>query len=88
MKLKSNYTLTGLGDEFVAVPLDGGDDFHGIVKLNESGAEVFRGLTEGLKFEQLAQRLMGKYAGLDLDTANKAVKAVVDQLKEAGLLET
>ena len=87
MKLKKSFTLTGLGNEFVAVALDGGDDFHGIVKLNESGAEVFRGMIEGQNVEQLAKRLMDKYDRLDIETANKAVTSVVDQLKAAGLLE-
>lgn len=87
MKLKNNFTLMGLAGEYVAVPLDGGENFHGIVKLNESGAEVFCGLTDGQDTEQLARRLMEKYKGLDRETANKAVAVVVDQLKNAGLLE-
>jgi hypothetical protein len=38
--------LAELAGEYVAVPLNEGS-FRGVVKLNESGAEVFRGLTEG-----------------------------------------
>lgn len=87
MKLNNNFTLTGLGDEYVAVPLDGAKDFHGIVKLNESGAEVFRGLSEGLERGEIAKRLMEKYNGLDEATAQKAIDIVVDQLKASGLLE-
>lgn len=87
MKLKSNYTLTGLAGEYVAVPMDGDDGFHGLVKLNESGAEVFRGLSEGEDKEQLIQRLMAKYEGLDAGTAEKAVQIVLDELKAAGLTE-
>ncbi len=87
MKLKQNYTLTGLAGEYVAVPTDEKKGFHGIVKLNESGAEVFRGLSEGENEEQLALRLMKKYAGLDRETADKAVAVVISQLKEAGLME-
>jgi len=87
MKLNYNFTLTGLGGEYVAVPLDGGDDFHGIVKLNESGAEVFRGLSEGQDEKQIARRLMEKYPGLDTATADKAVSVVIEQLREAGLTD-
>ncbi len=87
MKLKNNYTLTGLGNEYVAVPLDGAENFHGIVKLNESGAEVFRGLSEGQDPKQVAQRLMEKYSGLDAATADKAVSVVIDQLKASGLID-
>ena len=88
MKLKNQYTLTGLAGEFVAVPLDGGGDgFHGLVKLNESGAEVFRGLIEGETESQLEERLMKKYPGLDAATARKAVSLTLDRLKGEGLIE-
>lgn len=87
MKLKNNFTLTGLGNEYVAVPLDGAENFHGIVKLNESGAEVFRGLSEGQNPKQIAQRLMEKYPGLDEATADKAVGVVIDRLKTASLID-
>ena len=46
MKIKDSFTLAELAGEYVAVPLNEGS-FRGVVKLNESGAEVFRGLTEG-----------------------------------------
>ena len=86
MKLKNNYTLTGLAGEYVAVPLDGGSDFHGIVKLNESGAEVFRGMQEGQDEAQIARRLMEKFE-IDMETAEKAIRIVVDELSAAGLME-
>lgn len=87
MKLKNNFTLTGLAGEYVAVPVNGAENFHGIVKLNESGAEVFRAFSEGLNEDDAAKRLMGKYTGLDEETAKKAVKIVVDKLEKAGLME-
>ena len=86
MKLKNNYTLTGLAGEYVAVPLDGNDTFHGIVKLNESGAEVFRGMQEGQDKAQIARRLMEKY-DIDRETAEKAIRVVADELHAAGLME-
>lgn len=87
MKLKNNFTLAGMGGEYVAVPMDGAKNFHGLVKLNESGAEVFRGLTEGQDTEELIQRLMNKYEGLDAETAGKAVAVVIEKLQAAGLME-
>lgn len=87
MKLKEKYTLAELGGDYVAVPLGGGESFHGIVRLNESGAEVFRGLNEGQNEAQIVQRLMEQYKDLDIPTARKAVAAVIKELKKAGLLE-
>ena len=87
MKLKSRFSLAELGGETMAVPLDETENFRGVLKLNESGAEVFRGLIEGEDKAQLAARLQKKYEGLDAETAEKAVSVVLQTLKDAGLLE-
>ena len=87
MKLKGTFTLTGLAGEYVAVPLDGTNNFHGMVKLNESGAEVFRAISEGLDTPSIVQLMMEKHSNLDSDTALKAVNIVIHELETAGLLE-
>ena len=86
MKLKNNFALTKLADDYVAVSLDNPEDFHGIIKLNESGAEVFRLLSDGNEEGQIVQKMMEKYQ-LDEPTAKKAVTIVIERLNEAGLLE-
>lgn len=87
MKLCDQFTVAQLGDEYVAVPLNGKGSFRGVVKLNESGVEVFQGLIDGENEEQLAERLRAKYPELDAETAKKAVTEVIDSLKVAGILE-
>ena len=87
MKLKNNYTLTGLAGEYVAVPLDHPDIFHGIIKLNDSGAEIFRLMSEGKDETQVVEKLMEKYKDMDEETAKKAFSIVVQKLDEAGLIE-
>ena len=87
MKLKNNYTLAELAGEYVAVSLDRPEVFHGIIKLNESGAEIFRLLSEGNDENVIAQKLLEKYDDLDEATAEKAVGMVMAKLDEAGLLE-
>ena len=87
MKLNHHFTLAPLGNEHIAVPLDNAEAFRGVVKLNDSGAEIFRGLIENENEEQLVRRLMDKYPELDKDTAAGAVTQVLKDLKAAGLLE-
>ena len=87
MKLCDQFTVTQLGDEYVAVPLNSTRGFQGVVKLNESGAEVFRGLIEGQEEEQLVKCLTAKYPGLDSETAKQAVTAVIEDLKKSGILK-
>lgn len=86
MKLKNNYAVTKLADENIAVPLDNTDAFHGIIKLNESGAEIFRLLNDGNSEEETVEKVKEKYS-LDEATAKKAVAAVIKTLSEAGLME-
>ena len=87
MKLIDEFVITKLSDEYVAVPLNRTEGFQGVVKLNESGAEVFRGLIDGQNEEQIVQRLQAKYPELDTEMAKKAVTQVLDSLKKTGILK-
>ena len=86
MRLKSNFVLTELTGEYVAVSMNPSSDFHGVVKLNKSGAEVFRALNEGMDEEQCVERLMTKFSGLDRETARAAVELVLKELVDKCLL--
>ena len=87
MKLKHSFVLTELIGDYVAVSMDSSSDFHGVVKLNASGAEVFRALSDGLNEEQCVDRLMDKFSGLNRETAQAAVNIVLKELRDNGLLE-
>ena len=88
MKLKDNWTLTELGDDYVAVPVQGGaDTFSGVVHLNETGKDIWEGISDGLTEEEIAGRLVSMYEDLDMNRALDAVKKVVGMLKDGGLLE-
>ena len=88
MKLKEGFVLTELGDEFVAVMTgDRSDEFHGVVRLNKSAADIWKGLSEGLTSEQIAEKLITEYEDLDIPHARSSVQKVADKLAEAGLLE-
>ena len=88
MQLIDTFILTELADEYIAVPLNKSGEFRGVIKLNESGAEIFQGLTEGQDEEALARRLMKKYPEMDPAHAGAAVRQVTDDLKKAGVLKT
>ena len=87
MNLTNDFTVTKLADEYVAVPMNNMERFNGVIKLNESGAEIFQGLIEGQEEQQLVKRLMEKYPELDLKTAEDAVAQVLNDLKNAKVLE-
>ncbi|MBO4854743.1 MAG: PqqD family protein [Oscillospiraceae bacterium] len=87
MKLKAGWMLTELSDEYIAVPTgESAEGFRGIVRLNETGKDVFQGLLDGLTEAQIAEKLLERYDGIDRQGAEMAVKRVVDLLKKEGLL--
>ena len=62
MKLKYNFTVMDMGDEFAAVPV--GDDaakFHGMLKLNEASADILELLKEDTTPETIHKHLKEKY---------------------------
>ena len=88
MKLKEGFVLTKVGDNYVAVQVgDAPDKLHGLIRLNETGAFIWRGLEEGLDEALIAERMVAEYAGVDLELAKKAVNDIVGKLANDGLLE-
>lgn len=60
MKLKYEFVVMDMGDELSAVPV-GDDTFHGILKLNKSGAEILEQLKEETTPEKVHMYLKEKY---------------------------
>lgn len=88
MKLKEGWTLTELAGEYVAVPTgESAKTFSGIVRLNETGRDIWQGLADGLDEDGIAHRLTELYDGIDHDTAKSDVKKVFAKLMKEGLLE-
>ena len=52
MKLKYEFVIMDMGDEFSAVPV-GDETFPGILKLNDVGAEIMEQLKEETTPEQV-----------------------------------
>ncbi len=88
MRLKKGWTLTELAGGYVAVPAgESAQNFYGIVRLNETGRDIWEGLENGLSETDIAKKIVELYDGVDWNQAQKAVKNVVDKLADEGLLE-
>lgn len=86
MKLKDNYTLMELGGEYVAVPVgDAAETLRGVIRLNETGREVWLGLADALTAEEIAARLTEQYE-VSADDALRDVKNQIDTLRKYGVL--
>lgn len=87
MKIKDGFVLTALGEEYVAVPVgERNAQFHGIVRLNDTGAFIWKALAENLNSEQITEKLLEEYE-VDRQTAEKAVNRLIKKLKDNGLVE-
>ena len=87
MKLKYQFEFMEMDDKIVAVPIgEGADDFHGVIKLNDSAAAIFELLTQDTTAEAVVDALAQKY-----DTPRAELTAFVTkyitELQAEGLLD-
>ena len=87
MRINSDFTIQRVGDSFVAVPVgEASRHFHGMVRLNASGAFVWNLLMEkDCTKEDLVQALLDQYE-VDPETARGDVERVVALLEAHKLL--
>ena len=86
MKLNHEFELMELGDEYVAVAVgEGAEAIKGVIKMNDSGAAIFRLLMEETTIEDIIKALQQKYD--QDDQVENFVQLFLSDLKKAGLLE-
>ena len=87
MKLKKDYVLRQVADTWVVLPL--GQEtvsFNGMLKLNESGALLWKGLENGGGIDALVDILTSEYA-VSGEQARADVEEFVFKLEKAGCIE-
>ncbi|MBQ3701931.1 MAG: PqqD family protein [Oscillospiraceae bacterium] len=84
MKFKRKAILSQLGGDTIAVPVEG--KFNGMIRLNDTGALIWKGIEEQLDEQQIVSRMMDEY-DVDHETALKSVRSFVEKLRENDLLE-
>ena len=87
MKIKEGFVLRRVLDEAVVVTVgEASKTFHGIVKLNDSAADIWEWISRGLSKDEIALELAKKYELSDAK-AIADVDAMIKQMSEAGLIE-
>lgn len=87
MKLKYNFTVMNMGDEFAAVPV--GDDaakFRGMLKLNKESADILEFLKEDTDSAKIHEYLKGKYPDSTDDEISQTLEKFLNTLSSEGLL--
>lgn len=87
MKLKYEFVVRNIVDEYVLVPVgDAALSFGGMITTSEVGAFLIEGLKTDVTREELAAKLMAEYE-VDADTAYADLDEFLAQLEKLNLLE-
>ena len=87
MKIKENFALRQVADTWVVLPVAAATvDFNGMIRLNDSGALLWKALEQGSSREELADSLCAEYS-VERQQALSDVDEFIEKLKNAGCLE-
>ncbi len=88
MKIRKGFVLEEVGDSFLACATGKlAREFSGFIRMNETGAFLWRNLAAGDKTEsELVVALLGEY-DITEDVAKADVSAFVENLKKNNILE-
>ena len=88
MKIKNGFVIEEVAGSYLACATGKlAKSFRGFIRLNESGAFLWKKLSEGDKTEaDLAELLVNEY-GISKEVASADVAAFVENVKKSGALE-
>lgn len=87
MKLKYNFVINNVAGETVAVSVgDTEGRFNGYIKLNETGAFIFKALKKDTTREDIISSLIKEYPDATPEEAAESVDDLLQKLNEAELL--
>lgn len=84
MKIKPGFILRQLAGENVVVPVGAaGASFNGMIRLNDTGALLWKELATGADEEQLVQKLLDSCDGVDAGAVRADVREFLDSIRDA-----
>lgn len=87
MKLKGEFVLREIAGEVILVPVgQTALDFNGIITLNQTGVEIWKGLQEEKSREQILEELLEQFE-VSRETAQADMETFLQYLNENGLIE-
>ena len=88
MKIKDGFIVREIAGSFVVVPVGQNlVDFSSMITLNETGAFLWNCLTEDTTVEEMCDKLLGEYEGIEKDEALTDINEFINTLKEKSILE-
>ena len=88
MKIRDGLKLQKIMDKYVAVPSGAAEDrFHGIIRLNNTAAQIWKGIEEGLDLDGIVKSFRERYPSESEDRIREDILEIMNKMKAAGLLE-
>ena len=86
MQIYKDFTIQKVGASYVAVPVgETSKTFHGMVRLNETGAFLWEKMKKDCSEADLVEALLAEYE-VSRETAERDVHRVVELLRENNIL--
>lgn len=87
MKIKDGFVMREVAGQHVAIATgEASKAFHGMVKLNATGARIWQGVNEGKSVDEIADSLASTYQ-VSREQAVQDVVLFVSKMEEQGLIE-
>ena len=87
MKIKEDFILREVADAYVVVPVNNMSlDLNGIIKLNETGAFLFKLMQSGSDREELISKMLDEYE-VTPQKAEADIDLFIEKVKGADILE-
>lgn len=84
---KDDIIITEVAGEYVAVPVgDSVQGFKGIIRLNQTGKDIFEGLLSGSSEDQIADLILDKYEITDREAVLEYIYEIRTKLQDESLL--
>ena len=88
MKIKDGFVKQQIGDKTIIVSAgDLSNEFHGMIELNYTAADLWDWLSQGASREEAADLLSKKY-NIELSKAQLDTDKIIQQMISAGVVET
>lgn len=87
MRIKKGFVLREVaGQAMVIATGEASREFHGMIKLNESGKLIWQGMMDGLTESEIVEKLIGIYE-VTQEKAEADVRTMLAKMEDAGFLE-
>ena len=88
MEIKGSFVTREIMAETVVVPVgDNAEKFRGMIRLNSSGAVIWKGISSGMNEEESARELVKTYSEVDYEKALSDTKRIIRRLADEGIVE-